>query len=116
MLSSPNALEHFFKDIPEVVPEIRKTFAQMWGLENTDPETENIVKDAIDNPHNYVLKPQLEGGGGNVFGMEISKLLKEMTKEERSAYILMEKIAVPVQKVRNSYHKWARGRGNLKKS
>uniref|UniRef100_A0A914C710 Glutathione synthetase n=1 Tax=Acrobeloides nanus TaxID=290746 RepID=A0A914C710_9BILA len=98
MLAAPGVIEHFFRDLPEVVSEIRKTFANLWGLENDDDETENVIKDAIANPESYVLKPQLEGGGGNVFGQNISTLLSSMSKEERSAYILMEKIAVPLQK------------------
>lgn len=44
MLSAPSAIEHFFKDIPEIVPDVRKTFAKMYGLENTDLETEEVVQ------------------------------------------------------------------------
>ena len=44
MLAAPGVIEHFFRDLPEVVSEIRKTFANLWGLENDDDETENVIK------------------------------------------------------------------------
>lgn len=40
----------------------------------------------------FVLKPQREGGGNNVWGESMVKLLQTLTPEERSAYILMGKI------------------------
>uniref|UniRef100_A0A183BS86 Glutathione synthetase n=1 Tax=Globodera pallida TaxID=36090 RepID=A0A183BS86_GLOPA len=51
-----------------------------------------IIQDAIANPDRYVLKPQLEGGGGNYFGEEIVTKLRAFTSHERAAHILMEKI------------------------
>jgi glutathione synthase len=53
---------------------------------------------AIDNPHHFVLKPQREGGGNNVYGDNVRTAVMGMKdSEERSAWILMERILPPVQ-------------------
>uniref|UniRef100_A0A914DMV3 Glutathione synthetase n=1 Tax=Acrobeloides nanus TaxID=290746 RepID=A0A914DMV3_9BILA len=97
-LSEPEVLEYFLSDMPYLIDEIRKTFAKMWGLENNDQTTEIAIQDAIVNPNNYVLKPQWEGGGGNIFGDELAMKLKTMSADERAAFILMEKIPAIVQR------------------
>lgn len=43
---------------------------------------------ALQLPDNYVLKPQREGGGNNVYGEDIPPFIKSLGKE-RQAYILM---------------------------
>ena len=54
---------------------------------------------AIANPHHYVLKPQREGGGNNVYGEKVREVLQSMhDSEERNAWILMERITPPVQR------------------
>lgn len=53
---------------------------------------------ALEHPERFVLKPQREGGGNNVFGVDISPVLKEMSVTERSAWVLMEQIVPPVTK------------------
>lgn len=52
-------------------------FTGMWSLENYDdqPETQAIVAKAIANPHDYVVKPQKEGGGNNLYDEEAKSLL-----------------------------------------
>ncbi|KAI6217493.1 Glutathione synthetase [Aphelenchoides fujianensis] len=67
VLAKPGVVERFLDD-PAEVHSVRATFAGLWGLEREDEETEAVVRDAIENPHKYVLKPQLEGGGGNFYG------------------------------------------------
>jgi glutathione synthase len=40
------------------------------------------------NPENFVLKPQKEGGGNNVYGADIRPFLAKMKNpEERSGYL-----------------------------
>jgi glutathione synthase len=34
-----------------------------------------MIEDAISNPHKYVMKPQKEGGGNNLFGDEMKNVL-----------------------------------------
>lgn len=45
-------------------------------------------------PCSYVLKPQREGGGNNLWFNEMVKVLSTASVEERSAYILMQVIRV----------------------
>lgn len=47
-----------FLDNEDDVAKLRKCFAGLWSLEES-----NIVKDAIERPELYVMKPQREGGG-----------------------------------------------------
>ena len=47
---------------------------------------------AFSNPENYVLKPQREGGGHNVYKSAIPKFLKSIPEEEYKSYTLMEMI------------------------
>ncbi|KAK0403827.1 hypothetical protein QR680_017143 [Steinernema hermaphroditum] len=91
-LAQEGQVERFLPDRPELVPLIRATFAGLWGLENDDDETKAIIEEAKAHPEEFVLKPQLEGGGGNFYGGEIVQKLTSMTKDERSAHILMQRI------------------------
>lgn len=53
---------------------------------------------ALDNPSRFVLKPQREGGGNNVYGENVKTYLEKIkNSDERSAWILMERINPPVQ-------------------
>lgn len=54
---------------------------------------------AIDDPERFVLKPQREGGGNNVYGLEVREAIKRMKdSEERTAWILMERIHPPLSR------------------
>ncbi|KAI3413297.1 hypothetical protein GPALN_010795 [Globodera pallida] len=100
MLAMPRALERFFPN-PEdaaTVADIRATFADLWGLEHNDEKTQRIIQDAIENPGNYVLKPNRECGGNNFYDEEIAEKLKEFTPNERAAHILMQKLQPMVVK------------------
>lgn len=53
----------------------------------------------ISQPEKYVLKPQREGGGNNVYGADIKKVLETLkNSKERNAFTLMEYIDAPLQK------------------
>lgn len=63
-----------------------------------DKAGEEGVERALTAPEKYVLKPQREGGGNNVYGEEIREAVTAMRhSEERSAWILMDRILPPVQ-------------------
>ncbi|CAI9580595.1 unnamed protein product, partial [Staurois parvus] len=63
-------------------------------------EGDQTVKIALANPEHYVLKPQREGGGNNIYGDEIREVLEKVRhSSERTSYILMDKIKP--QPVRN---------------
>ena len=56
----------------------------------------NFAK-ALACPDKFVLKPQREGGGNNVYGEDIKPFLEKIRhSEERNAYILMDRIHPPV--------------------
>lgn len=39
------------------------------------PEGDQAIQMAMENPERYVLKPQREGGGNNVYGEEIRMVI-----------------------------------------
>ncbi|XP_053552989.1 glutathione synthetase [Bombina bombina] len=91
-LSRPLTLEKFLPDRPEAVDRIRATFAGLYSLDLGE-EGDHSVNIAIANPEQYVLKPQREGGGNNIYGAEIKEILEKFKdRTERTSYILMDKI------------------------
>ena len=57
------------------------------------------VPTGIDNPAEYVLKPQREGGGNNIWDEEMKeKLISLKGDPARAQYILMKKIRPPIRK------------------
>ena len=58
------------------------------------PQTLGVIAEAISSPGSFVLKPQREGGGNNLWGDDMVAALRRMDKQERAAFILMKKIEV----------------------
>lgn len=69
--------------------EIRDIFKGMWGFENLS-EVQPIIADCKQNPQNYVLKTQREGGGNNYFGTAIPPILDKV--DELWQYSLMKRV------------------------
>ncbi|KAK6308046.1 hypothetical protein J4Q44_G00213170 [Coregonus suidteri] len=91
-LARPGVLERFFPGEPDVVDQIRATFAGLYTLD-MGPEGDKTVAMALANPDQFVLKPQREGGGNNIYGAEIIQVLEGVKQStERMAYILMDKV------------------------
>ncbi|KAG7472412.1 hypothetical protein MATL_G00108550 [Megalops atlanticus] len=91
-LARPGVLEKFFPDDPEAVTQIRATFAGLYTLD-MGAEGDKTVAMALANPDQFVLKPQREGGGNNIYGADICQVLESVKDStERTAYILMDKI------------------------
>ena len=61
-----------------------------------EASTSQVLQDAAEHPDRYVLKPQREGGGNNLYGPQLKERLEN--KEGLSAYILMQRIRPPVQR------------------
>ncbi|CAD5216616.1 unnamed protein product [Bursaphelenchus xylophilus] len=102
VLDKAGVVENYLSDQPqEVIDLVRSTFAGLWGLETNDQVTLDVIKDAKEHPERYVLKPQLEGGGGNYYGDEIREKLNQYSDDERSAHILMQRIQPLIVK---NYH------------
>ncbi|KAM1490503.1 hypothetical protein FF2_033106 [Malus domestica] len=88
-LAKPNVLERFLDD-KEDIAKLRKCFAGLWSLDDSD-----IVKRAIESPGLFVMKPQREGGGNNIYGNDVREALTKLQKkgsEADAAYILMQRI------------------------
>lgn len=53
----------------------------------------------LNEPNKFVLKPQREGGGNNIYNENIRSWLNSMKEsQERTAWILMDRIYPPLQK------------------
>ncbi|KAG7610564.1 Glutathione synthase [Arabidopsis suecica] len=88
-LAKPGVLERFL-DNKEDIAKLRKCFAGLWSLDDSE-----IVKQAIEKPGLFVMKPQREGGGNNIYGDDVRENLLRLQKEGEegnAAYILMQRI------------------------
>lgn len=74
----------------------------LWSLDSpSESGTAAVIQDAIQNPGRFVLKPQREGGGNNLYGEELVKTLQEGLEaggKGLAAYILMQRIVPPPQR------------------
>lgn len=87
----------FLKE-PNDVKKIQDIFTGLYSLDFNE-NGEKIITMAINEPNKYVLKPQREGGGNNVYNEAIRISLTNMrNSKERTAWILMDRINPPVQK------------------
>ena len=71
------------------------TFAGLYALEDVIPAAQGELpawRAALASPDRFVLKPQREGGGNNLYDEDIPRVLAGSTARERAGYILMERI------------------------
>lgn len=61
-----------------------------------DPSTREVLDRARASPDDFVLKPQREGGGNNLYGEQIPERLKD--ERGLAAYILMQRIRPPINR------------------
>jgi glutathione synthase len=100
VLADPGVLERF---VPSAAhrEELRSVFAGLYSLSAVPDSpaaaalTALRLKVVAAHGENYVMKPQREGGGNNIYGADVVAALQSMTVEEQSAYILMERILPP---------------------
>uniref|UniRef100_A0A9L0JIW7 Glutathione synthetase n=1 Tax=Equus asinus TaxID=9793 RepID=A0A9L0JIW7_EQUAS len=91
-LSRVGMLEVLLPGQPQAVARLRATFAGLYSLDMGEEGDQAIAK-ALAAPSRFVLKPQREGGGNNLYGEEMVQALEQLKdSEERASYILMEKI------------------------
>ncbi|WFC99605.1 glutathione synthase [Malassezia yamatoensis] len=105
VLAQPGVLENYLGNDAD---QVRHSFMQLWPM---DPNTE-LGKEAHrlvrEHPEDYVLKPQREGGGHNIYKKDIPPALDAMEKRDKQreaqggthvkeceAYILMSLIQQP---------------------
>ncbi len=88
-LAEPGVLEQFLDD-QQQCQRLRSCFAGLYRLDDRE-----AVDRALMNPENYVLKPQREGGGNNLYGQDMRQALAVMDESEFPGWILMEYIRPP---------------------
>ena len=87
-----------------VTKQLKQVFKGLWSLEDLckeGAEVNSVVERALENPHEYVLKPQKEGGGNNFFDDDLKEnLLKAKAANGQdpvlSTYLIMERINPPM--------------------
>jgi len=89
VLTSSGILSEF---VPKSVEDQLKTcFAMMFGLDE-EVEGKRAREFLEEHAEQYVLKPQREGGGNNVYGAEIRDFLTAVSPSEDRAWIAMRRI------------------------
>lgn len=100
VLGEPNVLGRYLDESEAML--VRSTLVKQFDL-----TCDSAVQCGIENMHDYVLKPQREGGGNNLYREQLRDTLVRLKPKQRAAYVLMERIhstAVPNVLVRNG--KW----------
>lgn len=87
---------------PPMAALLRQCFAGLWSLDPGEGGegggqgySAQAVSHAAANPHLYVIKPQREGGGNNIYGDEVRVALQGGAGD-MSGHILMERLFPPV--------------------
>ncbi|GAA5881206.1 hypothetical protein JCM16303_004842 [Sporobolomyces ruberrimus] len=104
VLFEPRQLSKFMNQ-EEEQEKLRSSFVGLWGMEEGG-EGERLVKE---RPERFVLKPQREGGGNNIYRNDIPPFLRQLEEEDQQSrggedggpkgqegYILMELIEPPL--------------------
>ncbi|KAI9713398.1 MAG: hypothetical protein M1828_001432 [Chrysothrix sp. TS-e1954] len=99
ILATPGS-KHVERFLPYegVASRLKETFAPMYPLDTSEAGQEGR-KLAL-NPETakqFVLKPQREGGGNNIYRSAIPEFLSSISEHQWPAYILMEMIEPPAQ-------------------
>ncbi|KAK7430084.1 Glutathione synthetase [Neonectria magnoliae] len=94
--SVPSALSKFIRDDTDDVAELWRTFTNIYPMDTSDAGLE-ARKKALDPQlcQAYVLKPQREGGGNNIYRSSIPAFLKSVPEAHWGSFILMELITPP---------------------
>ncbi|XP_073962825.1 glutathione synthetase-like isoform X1 [Choristoneura fumiferana] len=94
-LAAPGVLEKFMGGGAST-GRVRDIFTGLYSLD-FDDGGERAVEMALADAERFVLKPQREGGGNNLYGADVREALLRMRhSRERAAYILMERILPPL--------------------
>lgn len=94
ILTDEKVLSRFIKsDVSELV----STFVKIYPLDGSDLGKE-AKRLAFESPEEYVLKPQREGGGNNIYKEDIPGFLRSIPEDEWQGYILMQLIHPPLNK------------------
>ncbi|RZC52397.1 hypothetical protein C5167_020817 [Papaver somniferum] len=86
-LAKPGVLERFMEDKDDIA-KLRKCFAGLWSLDDT-----NVMKDAIERPESFVLKPQREGGRLTHLFLSTQESKGKVILNEQSGYLMRTKVS-----------------------
>ena len=94
--TTPSILTRFVESGESEISELEKTFTNIYPLDDSPAglEARGIATDA-EKCKGYVLKPQREGGGNNIYRSAIPPFLKSLPESHWKSYILMEIITPP---------------------
>lgn len=94
-LASSDAVKRFLP--MQQAERVQKTFMPMHTLDEASSAGRETRRWALDpgKTKSYVLKPNLEGGGHNVFGEDIPEFLRSIREDEWSRFTLMKMIEPP---------------------
>lgn len=99
VLATPHS-PHLARFLPdkEKAQRLLSTFAPIYPLDKSEAgmEARKLATDP-ESASRFVLKPQREGGGNNVYRRAISEFLKTLPETHWPAHILMEMIEPPAQ-------------------
>ena len=93
VLTSPQVLRMFLDEADAAL--VEQSFARIYALEDSiewEGQSISARQAAIAAPAQFVLKPQREGGGFNLYGEDMRQRLETMGEQDRHAYILMERL------------------------
>lgn len=76
---------------PESASALQRCFAGQYTFDGDDGES--VRQMAFENPNSYVLKPQREGGGNNLYGEDLKATVAHAgNASELEGYVLMDRI------------------------
>merc|ERR1712071_746225 len=95
VLAQPGVVEKLLGDETKAKI-LRDSFTGLYSLDLNE-EGDRAAEMAMKDPERFVLKPQREGGGNNVYGKEVKDTLEKLNgTPERAGYILMDVIQPPL--------------------
>jgi glutathione synthase len=92
VLTRPETIRRFVSDAEAQT--LEAVFAGLYTLDEPLDDKPAYLQ-AMDQPDRFVLKPQREGGGNNLYDDAMVQRLASLTEDERQAYILMERLHSP---------------------
>lgn len=94
--SAPSILNRFIKTDISSIKGLEDTFTNIFPLDDTPAglEARRLATDP-EKCQGYVLKPQREGGGNNIYRSAIPPFLKSLPESHWKSFILMEIIIPP---------------------
>ncbi|KAG5681014.1 hypothetical protein PVAND_010480 [Polypedilum vanderplanki] len=95
-LAKKGVLNRFLSNETDI-QKVQEIFTGLYSLDKKEGGDE-VVDMVLKNPESFVMKPQREGGGNNIYGVDIPEKLTAMSDDERSAYIVMDRIFPPISK------------------